>query len=70
MTSRGNYKLLIELWDWEGSRRHAQYKNFQVDDESDNFRIHVSGYTGNAGQYVEPSNSSGFLLGFTSESLY
>ena len=43
------YELGIALFDWEGEHRFAKYRHFYVAPESDNYRIRVSGYSGNAG---------------------
>ncbi|TMS23731.1 Fibrinogen-like protein 1 [Larimichthys crocea] len=46
---RGNYDLRIDMEDFEGNQRYAEYKNFKVDDEKDQFQLHLGEYTGNAG---------------------
>ena len=43
------YELRIDLFDWEGEHRYAKYSHFYVAPESDNYRLNISGYTGNAG---------------------
>ena len=43
------YELRIDLFDWEGQHRYAKYSRFYVAPESDNYRLSISGYTGNAG---------------------
>ena len=42
------YELRIDLFDWEGQHRYAKYSHFYVAPESDNYRLNISGYTGNA----------------------
>ncbi|KAE8301125.1 Fibrinogen-like protein 1 Precursor [Larimichthys crocea] len=49
LTSQGNYDLRIDMEDFEGNQRYAEYKNFKVDDEKDQFQLHLGEYTGNAG---------------------
>ncbi|XP_039638964.1 fibrinogen-like protein 1 isoform X1 [Perca fluviatilis] len=49
LTSQGNYTLRINMEDFEGNQRYAEYKNFKVDDEKDQYQLHVREYTGNAG---------------------
>ena len=44
------YELRIDLFDWEGEHRYAKYSHFHVAPESDNYRLNISGYTGNAGR--------------------
>ena len=41
------YELRIDLFDWEGEHRYAQYSHFCVAPESDDYRLNISGYTGN-----------------------
>ncbi|XP_074543828.1 fibrinogen-like protein 1 [Halichoeres trimaculatus] len=49
LTSQGNYDLRIDMEDFEGNQRFAEYKNFKVDDEKDQYQLHLGGFTGNAG---------------------
>ena len=42
------YELRIDLFDWEGEHRYAKYSDFHVAPESGNYRLNISGYTGNA----------------------
>ena len=41
------YELRIDLFDWEGEHRYAKYSHFYVAPEFDNYRLNISGYTGN-----------------------
>ena len=41
-------KLRVELGDWEGNSYYAEYSQFVVGDSSTNYRMNVSGYSGNA----------------------
>ncbi|XP_061179426.1 fibrinogen-like protein 1 [Saccostrea echinata] len=49
LTANGHTILRIELEDHGGNTRYAEYSSFTVEDASDNYRIQVSGYSGNAG---------------------
>ncbi|XP_041839273.1 fibrinogen-like protein 1 [Melanotaenia boesemani] len=49
LTSQGKYDLRIDMEDFKGNRRFAEYKNFRVDDEKDQYQLHVGEYTGDAG---------------------
>ncbi|XP_032395259.1 fibrinogen-like protein 1 [Etheostoma spectabile] len=49
LTSQGNYVLRVDMEDFVGNQRYAEYKNFRVDDEKDQYQLHVGEYTGNAG---------------------
>ena len=52
LTSNRDYKLRIELEDFEGNQRYAEYAQFSVGSYSDRYKLNVSGYTGDAGMYV------------------
>ena len=39
----------IDMEDYEGHRRFAEYTTFDVADESDNYRVTIDGYRGTAG---------------------
>jgi hypothetical protein len=49
---------------WEGKKYYAEYNHFSISDETDNYRIHVRGYHGNAGDsltsYWEDHNNQAF----------
>ncbi|CAC5391450.1 unnamed protein product [Mytilus coruscus] len=49
LTSRGNHELRIDLEDWNGEKRYALFTRFKVGDQSNNYRLTISGYSGNAG---------------------
>ena len=53
------YELRIDLFDWEGEHRYTKYSHFYVALESDNYRIRLSGYTGNAGGDSFGPNANG-----------
>ena len=55
ITSQGLYELRVELEDWEGNKTFAQYDYFKVGSYEDKYRIAVSGYSGDAGDYVSSS---------------
>ena len=41
------YELRIDAFDWEGEHGYVKYSSFYVAPESDNYRLSVSGFTGN-----------------------
>jgi len=43
------YALRIDLADFDGDTRFAEYENFTIATEADNYRLGVVGYHGNAG---------------------
>ncbi|XP_035238096.1 angiopoietin-related protein 7 [Anguilla anguilla] len=42
--------LHVELEDWEGEVRHAEYKYFTLSNELNSYKLFIAGYSGNAGQ--------------------
>jgi len=52
MTSYKRYRLRIELTDWQGNTRYAEYDHFVVGSEQEKYRLKSIGtYSGNAGQH-------------------
>ncbi|BFZ11762.1 hypothetical protein BsWGS_14801 [Bradybaena similaris] len=49
LTNQGHYSLKVELTDWNGTTKHAYYDHFWVDGEEEDFRLHLFGYSGDAG---------------------
>ncbi|XP_063407211.1 microfibril-associated glycoprotein 4-like [Mytilus trossulus] len=49
LTSSGNYKLYIHLEDFNGNSRYAEYSEFSVGDDTANYTLKISGFSGNAG---------------------
>ena len=49
LTAAGNVTLRVDLEDFEGHIRYAEYTTFKVADERDNFRLSIGGYRGTAG---------------------
>ena len=45
MTTAGKtYSLRIELTSYDGERRIAEYEDFELDSEMNNYRLHLGGY--------------------------
>jgi len=66
LTTDQRQRLRINLLDWEGNSRYAEYSDFRVDSEQNKYKlISVGTYSGNAGQcnYVMMYNR--FILLFT-----
>lgn len=57
LTNQGNYSLWIDLKDKEGNKRYATYREFWIENENQQYRLHLSGYKGDAGDSF--SNLSG-----------
>ncbi|KAK2849528.1 hypothetical protein Q5P01_009362 [Channa striata] len=59
ITTQGNYSLRINLEDFEGNQHYAEYKNFKVADEKDQYRLSFGAYVGTAGDAL----SGGYHVG-------
>ena len=44
-TDGRTYSLRVELESFDGEYRFAGYNRFSIDPESDNYRLHVTGYS-------------------------
>ncbi|XP_063425416.1 microfibril-associated glycoprotein 4-like isoform X2 [Mytilus trossulus] len=60
LTSRRNHELRIDLEDWEGRKAYALFKSFKVGDQSTNYTLTISGYSGNAGDSMTYHNNMPF----------
>ncbi|WAR00477.1 ANGP1-like protein [Mya arenaria] len=49
LTKNNEYGLRVDIWDWEGNITYAEYDTFMITDEVGRYALHVSGYSGNAG---------------------
>ncbi|XP_045201267.2 fibrinogen-like protein A [Mercenaria mercenaria] len=52
------HELRIDLEDHDGNRAYAKYSSFKVGSKRTNYKLYVSGYTGNAGDSLADSNLS------------
>ncbi|XP_029964750.1 fibrinogen-like protein 1 [Salarias fasciatus] len=59
ITSQGNYSLRINLEDFDGNQRYAEYQNFRVADEKEKYRLTFGAYVGTAGDGF----SGNFMVG-------
>ncbi|XP_062303553.1 microfibril-associated glycoprotein 4 [Osmerus eperlanus] len=46
LTGQGDYSLRIDLEDWMHKHKHALYQSFSIEDEENQYRLHVSGFSG------------------------
>ncbi|CAL4152422.1 unnamed protein product, partial [Meganyctiphanes norvegica] len=53
LTSDTINELYIELQDWQSNTRWAKYSNFAVGPAEDNYRLTVTGYSGDAGDAMQ-----------------
>ncbi|XP_070579784.1 angiopoietin-related protein 1-like [Ptychodera flava] len=60
LTNQGDYKLRVELQDWNGNMAFAEYGEFWLDSESEKYRLHVELYTGSAGDSLGYHDGIGF----------
>jgi predicted nucleic acid-binding Zn-ribbon protein len=49
LTNNEDYSLRIEMEDFEGNKRYAQYSHFKIHSEADYYKLEIDGYEGNAG---------------------
>nr|XP_046262177.1 fibrinogen-like protein 1 [Scatophagus argus] len=59
ITAQGNYSLRINLEDFDGNQRYAEYKNFKVANEKDHYRLTFGTYVGTAGDALSGSYQVG-----------
>ncbi|XP_078493060.1 fibrinogen-like protein A [Ciona intestinalis] len=60
LTSSGSYELRVELEDCENDRRYAKYSSFAIGSGEQQYRLTVSGDSGDAGESLEYHNGSRF----------
>ncbi|XP_076805231.1 angiopoietin-related protein 6-like [Clavelina lepadiformis] len=60
MTRGGGCRLKIELWDFDGNQRHADYSSFSIESAENLYRLRVSRYSGNAGDSLTHHNGHPF----------
>ncbi|KAK6627417.1 hypothetical protein RUM44_009894 [Polyplax serrata] len=64
LTNNEDYVLRIELEDFEGNKRYAQYSHFKIYSEAEYYKLEIDGYEGNAGDSLNDpwygSNNSPF----------
>ncbi|KAL9876649.1 serine-rich adhesin for platelets isoform X1 [Glossina fuscipes] len=64
LTNNEDYVLRVELEDFEGNKRYAQYSHFKIHSEADYYKLEIDGYEGNAGDSLNDpwygSNNSPF----------
>ncbi|XP_076080113.1 techylectin-5B-like [Mytilus galloprovincialis] len=56
LTNQGTFTLRIELEDFDGNHRYAEYTQFSISDESSGFKLQISDYTGDAGDALAYHN--------------
>ena len=51
LTSQKTYKLRVDLGDFEGETRYAEYDQFLVADEDLDYQLILGNYQGTAGEF-------------------
>ena len=49
IASKGRAEIYVDMYDCDGVRKYARYSYFHVEGSSVNYKLHVSGYSGTAG---------------------
>lgn len=64
LTNNDDYMLRVELEDFDGNKRYAQYSHFKIYSEGEYYKLEIDGYEGNAGDSLNDpwygSNNSPF----------
>lgn len=60
LSNDSRYELRVDLGDYDDNKAYAQYSEFMIGSESENFNLTVDGYTGNAGDALGYHNSQQF----------
>ena len=51
LTSQKQYRMRMDATIWSnGNKKNPSYSHFRVDDETNNYRLHVYGYNENTGE--------------------
>lgn len=60
LTSLKPQELRVDMESFNGEKAYAVYSNFSVGDEASKYQLQVTGYSGNAGDYLSYSNNRMF----------
>ena len=61
LTQSRTYKLRIDLEDFEGNTRYAEYSTFAISDEAHGYTLSIGTYSGTAGDALTRHNNRPFL---------
>ena len=50
LVQQGEQELRIDLEDWDGNQRYAEYSHFSIASPSYDYKLAIDGYTGDAGK--------------------
>ncbi|XP_078498253.1 angiopoietin-related protein 1 [Lissotriton helveticus] len=60
LAKQSNYRLLVELEDWNDKKVYATYSSFRLESESEFYRLRLGTYQGNAGDSLASHNGKQF----------
>lgn len=60
LTNQDYYKLRVDLMDWEKKKKYAEFDYFLVESEDQAYKLHIDGYTGDAGDGLTKHTGSMF----------
>ena len=60
LTLQDDYEIRFDLEDFKGNKAYATYSIFSVADASTNYKLHLSGYSGTAGDSMAYHNGKAF----------
>ncbi|CAH1251218.1 PRSS12 [Branchiostoma lanceolatum] len=60
LTNNKNHKLRVDLLDWNGTSRFAEYSSFRMSGEWDQYKLSISGFSGTAGSAMSYNNGKRF----------
>ncbi|XP_078664359.1 angiopoietin-related protein 6-like [Branchiostoma floridae x Branchiostoma belcheri] len=60
LTNQKSYSLRVDMQGWDGQTRYATFSSFRVSGESDQYRLTISGYSGDAGDSMTDNNGHRF----------
>jgi len=52
ITNQGWYELRVDMSDFDGNSKYAKYKVFRIGDGASGYQLVVSGYSGDAGEFL------------------
>lgn len=64
ISSNGRHKLRVNLEVMTGGKYFSEYSTFRLEDESNNYLLHVTDYNGTAGENFKFQKAAVFLNSF------
>lgn len=60
LTNQNVYSLRVDLMDWDKTKKIAAYDYFLVENEDQGYRLHIDGYSGDAGDGLTKHDGNKF----------